>query len=186
MSSPQVIDSASRTRQLAQFFKQRTAEKHDNAQKSAQERADEVYKGKDAGYDVTSLQAQMGRPLSRDVIIARLRKMNAQLVFEQSINYPTQGGVYIIDPTANRDDLSERNRGRRFLVGFEWGISTEFSVTTPHKDEHGTPSSATIRKGWRAVLASLIKSRAITIEQAEKGFQISRGRESEKWWNTLQ
>ena len=186
MSSSQVIDTEKRTRSLTRFFHDLKQEKQTNAVNSAQARADEVYKGTDAGFDVTNLGQQMGRPLSRSVITAKLKSLNPSIIIEQSRNYPDRAGVYLRDGVSNMEDLNYLCRGRKFIVGMEWGVSTEFSVTTPRLDAYGTPESASIRKGWRSVLAHLIKARAITVEQAEKAFQVSKGRQSEKWWNQLQ
>jgi hypothetical protein len=132
------------------------------------------------------MAAQLGRPLTRQVLIERLSKMNPNLVFEQSKNYPHIGAVYVLDPTANLDDPDERCRGRRHIVGMEWtGISPEFTTRKVELDEWGNPQMKGQIRGWRTILARLIHERLITVPDAERVFSISRGRASQRWYEEI-
>jgi hypothetical protein len=134
----------------------------------------------DASFDVTDQAQQMGRPLSRSELERKLLLCNKNFIFETSIQDPTKAGVYVITPT-----------GKRFLCGFINGISPEFSVIVPEEktipDPDGSPDWQKVRgmkseiRGWRTVLAMLIKSRAITQAQAETHFETHKGRQSQNW-----
>jgi hypothetical protein len=134
----------------------------------------------DASFDVTSQEQQMGRPLSRAELEKRLLLCNKNFVFETSLMDPSKAGVYLLTPT-----------GKQFLCGYMNGISPEFSVIVPEEkeipDPDGTPDWQKVKgmrtevRGWRTVLAMLIKNRAITVAQVEKHFETHLGRQSQNW-----
>ena len=133
---------------------------------AAQKSRDEETLTSDAGRDRTNLEAQIGRPMQRKEIVRRLQKLRSSLYYEQSKALASRGGLYV--------------KGT-FLVGMEHGISPEFSVMEPTEQGHGRVSM----RGWRSILAALIRIRYITIEDAEREFAITRGHASERWWTLV-
>ena len=186
MSSPQAIDGSKLATQAAQILLEVDREKHRKATADALSKQHEAVAGTDGGFLTTDASAQLGRPLTRKVLIERLSKMNPNLVFEQSKNYPHIGAVYVIDPTANLTDPDERCRGRRHIVGMEWtGLSPEFTTRQVGKDQFGNPRMVGQIRGWRTVLSRLIHERLIGVAEAERVFSISRGRASQRWYEEI-
>ena len=185
MSSAQVLDSDKMASQLETFFRDADRDKHRKAADAAIAKQHEAVAGRDGDILTTDATAQLGRPLTRQQVIQRLSKLNGNLVFEQSRNFPHMGAVYILDPTANLTDLDERCRGRRHIVGMEWGISPEFTTRKVEYDQFGKPQMKGQVRGWRTILARLIKERLITIPDAERVFSIARGRDSQRWFEEI-
>ena len=186
MSSPQVIDSAKVENDLHQRTRAAEHEKQRKAADEAVAKQREAVSGKDGKFLTTDASAQLGRPLTRKVLIERLSKLNGNLIFEQSKNFPHIGAVYVIDPTANLTDPDERCRGRRHIVGMEWtGMSPEFTTRKIEKDQWGVLQMKGQVRGWRTVLSRLIHERLITVSDAERVFSISKGRESQRWYEEL-
>jgi hypothetical protein len=186
MSSPQAIDGSKLVAQIDHLLLEADREKHRKAAAEAQSKQHEAVAGTDAGFLTTDAAAQLGRPLTRSVLIERLSKMNPNLVFEQSKNYPHIGAIYVLDPTANLDDPDERCRGRRHIVGMEWtGISPEFTTRKVELDEWGNPQMKGQIRGWRTVLVRLIHEKLIGAAAAERVFSISRGRASQRWYEEI-
>lgn len=127
----------------------------------------------DAGRDTTDKEAQRGIELESSRIIGRLRKLNPNLWFEQSNADATKMGIYYLDPLAEG--------GRRFLCGFETGISPEFSVRLV--DENGNFKSE--KRGWRTVLSKLIRKGFISEVGAFALFGPP-SRDSEFWYRQTQ
>jgi hypothetical protein len=141
----------------------------------------------DGDLDTTSLERQLGQPLSSAQIIQRLERCNPDLHFEPSFSDHTKMGIYLIE---NRPDpVTGKPPWKRFICGFERGFSPEFSVRhfkterVPDPDFRGnwqeikTFDSET--RGWRTVLARLIRSGLITEPQVVKYFPL--GRDSKNW-----
>jgi hypothetical protein len=186
MSSAQVIDSAKMESQLERFFRDADKEKHKKALDSALAKQREAVSGMDGDYLTTDSSAQLGRPLTRKVLIERLSKLNPNLVFEQSRANPAIGAVYFRDGISNMEDLDHGCRGRRHIVGMEWtGISPEFTTRKVEADKWGKPQMKGQIRGWRTVLARLIKERLITVPDAERVFSIARGRDSQRWFEEI-
>lgn len=109
--------------------------------------------------------------------------MNPNLWYEQSINYPSQGGIYIKD--------FQSPYGKRMVAGFPHDFVNEFAVrfTKPSLQ----PSGATNAQwqsfqevdnqipGWRQVLLKLIIDGLIAPSDAEREFKITQGRSSRIW-----
>ena len=171
---------------LEQYFLDSEREKHHNAAEGALAKQRAAVEGMDGDFLTTDASAQLGRPLERKTIIKRLSKMNPNLIFEQSRNFPHIGAVYLIDPTANLTDIDEKCRGRRHIVGMEWtGLSPEFTTRKIEYNQFGKPQMKGQVRGWRTILARLIKERLITVSDAERVFSISRGRESRRWFEEI-
>lgn len=137
----------------------------------------------DGSHDVTSREAQKGRMLTRSVLVHRIKKLNPNVWYEQSIRFPAQGGLYV-------DDL-RAPYGKRMVCSFPHDVVNEFAlrITVPEViPSIGSQAQwMAIRKvdqqepGWRSVLLKLIKEGLITPSGAEKEFKISQGRSSQKW-----
>lgn len=186
MSSSQCIDSAKLTAQAERILLDADREKQHKAAESALAKQREAVAGHDGDFLTTDASAQLGRPLTRKVLIERLSKMNPNLIFEQSKNFPHIGAVYVLDPTANLTDADERCRGRRHIVGMEWtGLSPEFTTRKIELDQWGNPQMKGQIRGWRTVLSRLIHERLIGVSEAERVFSISRGRASQRWFEEI-
>jgi hypothetical protein len=186
MSSPQAIDGIKLKEQAEQILIEADREKHRNAADSALAKHRATVEGKDGCFLTTDASAQLGRPLARKVLIERLSRMNPNLVFEQSKNFPSIGAVYVLDPTANLNDPDERCRGRRHIVGMEWtGLSPEFTIRKIGNDECGKLKMIGQVRGWRTILSRLIHERMIGVAEAERVFSIAKGRESQRWYEEI-
>lgn len=186
MSSPQAIDSTKMQAQLERFFADARTEKHRKAADGAIAKQHAAVSGMDGDYLTTDATAQLGRPLTRMTLIARLRLLNPNLIFEQSRANPAIGAVYFRDGVSNMEDLDHACRGRRHIVGMEWiGLSPEFTTRKIENDEFGKPQMKGQVRGWRTVLARLIKERLISIPDCERVFSIARGRESQRWFEEI-
>jgi hypothetical protein len=186
MSSSQVITSDKLQAQSEKVLREADREKHHNAAEDALRKQREAVAGRDGDFLTTDASAQLGRPLTRKMLIERLSKLNPNLVFEQSRNYPDIGAVYVLDPTANLTDPDERCRGRRHIVGMEWtGLSPEFTTRRIGMDQWGKPQMKGQIRGWRTVLVRLIKERLIAVAETERVFSIARGRESKRWFEEI-
>lgn len=115
----------------------------------------------DAGRPTTSKEAQEGIPLTSGQVLKRLLKCvnpGYQLHMEVALADSSKVGIYMLDPLAEG--------GRRFLMGMEAGSMPEFSV---RKTDAEGNFSGEIR-GWRTVLAKLIRGRIISKTSADALF----------------
>ena len=122
----------------------------------------------DAGRDTTDKAQQRGIPLEGWRIASRLKRLNPSLYFELSLAMPSRMGIYYVDPLA----------GRRYIVGMEADSNPEFE--TKVLDETG--ECKTTLRGWRTVLAKLIRARFISEAGASRLFGPP-SRDSENWAN---
>ena len=186
MSSPQVLDSAKIDTHREKAIDALQHETHRKAAEDALAKQRAVVEGMDGDYLTTDASAQLGRPLTRQQLISRLTKLNPNLIFEQSRNFPHIGAVYVSDPTANLTDSDPRCRGRRHIVGMEWtGLSPEFTTRKLSIDQWGKPQMTGQVRGWRTVLSRLIHEKLIGIAETERVFSIARGRESQRWFEEI-
>lgn len=184
MSSPQVIDTEKIDAQVEVAIRQAEVAKQSAAFGDATSKRLSAVEGMDGQFSTVNLIAQLGRPLSRQQIIDRLTRLNPNLRFFQSISNPDIGAVYVHDGVSNMDNFMYS--GLRHIVGMEWtGLSPEFTVRRVRDDKWGVKQMVGQIRGWRTVLARLIKSRLITVEDAEREFAITRGRESQRWYEVL-
>jgi hypothetical protein len=134
----------------------------------------------DGGISTANALAQLGRPMSSADVIARLKRMNPNLHFEVAIMDRTKMGVYVLT-----------GEGKRFICGMEHGYMPEFSYQhtsprrTPDPDNPGNWLTVQVisgeTRGWRTVLARLLRERLITLPQIERYFNPAYGRSSERW-----
>lgn len=131
----------------------------------------------DGGIPTTSAEAQLGRPLFAAQVCERLRRCNSNFYFEVSKHDSTKMGIYILEPA-----------GKRHICGMEAGIMPEFSVRHTRYEE--VPLDGEIKKiltfadetrGWRTVLARLLRARLITEAQVQQHFAPTKGRDSKNW-----
>ncbi len=172
--SPAQIRAGDRRRQQRQEYEDRLKDER---------RRNEVLLAPDGNVDVRNAEAQKGRRLSRHDFVRKLQRMNPNLWYEQSNNYPDQGGVYINDPLSPY--------GKRLVAGFPHDFINEFAVRFVKPALQ--PSGATNAHwqsfqevdnqvpGWRQVLLKLIIDGLIAPSDAEREFKISQGRSSKKW-----
>lgn len=136
----------------------------------------------DGGVDVQNMEAQKGRWVTREELVRRIRKMNPNLFYEQSIYAPEQGAMYMHDWLLGQ---------KRMVVNFPHDVVFEFSVpiTKPalqpvnatDAEWHVIQQVDQYRPGWRRVLVKLIHQGLITPSDAEREFKVSQGRSSQKW-----
>ncbi len=141
----------------------------------------------DGGADVTNPEVQKGRVLTRGQLVHRIRKLNPNLWYEQSRRFPKQGGLYIEDP--------ETPYRKRMVAAFSHDRVNEFSRPLTVPDVIPAPGWVPVwqkvkridnkEPGWRTVLLNLIKEGLISTSGAEKEFQISQGRSSQKWQQAI-
>jgi len=158
----------------------------------------------DAGRDVTSVEAQMGRPLTAAAIKSKLKRICNRLYFEESKSDPSKIGVYLQDPTGK---IYVNPQGEVLnlihICGMESGISPEFSVLHKGKKRVANPALMELlgnkkptrdipqwievdtvigeTRGWRTVLLRLMHHGLITEHDVNKHFGWTPTHQSEKW-----
>lgn len=155
-----VIDSERQNLHRRQRDFERSVERSRALHGQAEERAMAAVSD-DGDIPTSTLEAQIGKPLHSSEIIKRLRSLNANLTFEVALADSRFMGVYF--------------KGKH-QFGMESGYSPEFSVL--HRDDEGHFYKET--RGWRTILARLIRTRLITEPQANKVFGAP-SRSSQKW-----
>ena len=173
--------------------------RHESRQKAldAEIRSNTITVESDAGRDVTNLLAQMGRPLTCQQVMDRLKLCNSNLVFEVSNADRTKMGVYVMRDVHLPTGGFEKKKV--FLFGMENGFMPEFSVL--HKAEAHLPNPALIgskektrevdwlkvntfaseTRGWRTVLVRLLHQKLVTRYEIQKFFGWSPSKDSAKW-----
>lgn len=173
--------------------------RHESRRKALESeiRSNTITVDSDAGRDVTNLLAQMGRPLSCQQVMDRLRLANPNLLFELSRADATKMGVYVMRDV--RQSTGSIERKKVFLFGMESGFMPEFSVL--HKAKAHLPNPellgskektrevdwlsvdtfASETRGWRTVLVRLLHQKLITEYEIERFFGWSPSIESKKW-----
>ena len=174
-----------------QFRQQRIAELE------AEIRSNTITVEDDNGRDRSNLLAQLGRPLTSQELMRRLKLCNPKLIFEQAIRQPRYGGIYV--------EVTERNASggwetrKVHVCGFEWGMMPEFSVV--HKTKTSLPDPELLgstkptrevkwkevetfadeTRGWRTVLIRLLKARLVNRIDVEQYFGWTPSHESDQW-----
>ena len=180
------ILSAGRKRAAERIEKTRARQKQEFLD---EKRKREAFVAPDGGADRTNVCAQLGRPLRRQEVIRRLRLLNSRFMYEQSRNYPQQGGIYVNDPRL--DPVTLREIGKRFVCGIPHNIVSEFDLQQmedaklPDPDVplhwQKVPDLKQHIPGWRSILLRLAGEGWITLADIEKFFKISEGRSSQRW-----
>lgn len=139
----------------------------------------------DGGVPTTSFEAQLARILTTAEVKAKLLACNPNFYFEVSKADPEKTGIYILE---NKDGVTSK----RFICGMETHVQPEFSIRQDTMQRVPDPKNPgewldvpvlTVEKfrGWRTVLARLLRERLITESQIEAHFKVSRGRSSANW-----
>lgn len=148
----------------------------------------------DNGTDVTNAIAQMGRPLTSEHVIAKLKLCNSHLRFERSNNFPSLIGIYLLD-AAGRHKIDGDSVSH--IMGMESGTMPEFTVIhetikdIPDVDHPDGPwkevkTYAGQTRGWRTILVRLLHAGLITQFDVDKHFGWSPSRDSQKWHDQTQ
>lgn len=184
--------------EAAQLRWARIAKQEKTAERRAQLLAEEIESNQitvapDNGVDITNALAQMGRPLTSDAVIAKLKQCNPALRFERSNNFPDLIGIYILDESGRHTINGEKVK---HLMGMEARTMPEFTVvheTTkdiPDPDNKGqwkeVKTYAGQTRGWRTVLVRLLHARLINQGDVDKHFGWTPSRDSERWYNQTQ
>ena len=128
----------------------------------------EEAKAPDNGRDRTVAQ---GRFIGGDEFIRKLRILAPGLVCERSINAPERFGIYKINHSADR--------GMEYLgVSGEYDPMPEFDVIGFRDEEKLQPYI--LRRGWRTILARLIRLKAVGSGRVERVFGLP-SVDSERW-----
>jgi hypothetical protein len=153
----------------------------------------------DAGRDTSNLLAQMGRPLASIEVQRRLKLVCPNLIFERSIKYPDQTGIYIDKDVRNAAGCWEKKK--IFLCGMESGVMPEMSVRHKAKKQVANPevfgkdaptreidwlnvdTFAAETRGWRTVLVRLMHLEMLTRADVEKHFGWTPSVDSRKWYD---
>lgn len=135
---------------------------------------------RDGDIVTTNLEQQIGQPLSSPEFIRRLQAMNQDFVVDPTLTDPTKMGIYVVRPQ-KQDDGSLRTE-KVFICGLTRGFMPERSVRhmkrerMPNPDPHNKGTFIDVdvftkeTRGWRTVLAKLLRFRLITEAQIAKHF----------------
>ncbi len=135
--------------------------------------------GPDDDRPTTDMQAQVGRMMHGEEVRSKLLRLNQFLRFFPGNADPTRVGIYIIDSSANKEDPDPKYRGLRYVCGMEKDFCPEFSVRVTREEkfwndekdcEDTRPVFAGEVRGWRTVLARLIRQRLISYPAAVAEF----------------
>jgi hypothetical protein len=135
----------------------------------------------DGGVSTSSVE-QWGRPLHCSQVMQVLRRVNPALHFEES-SWGIMGIYHLRN--VNGEQV------KRFICGMERGMMPEFSirhritekVPDPTVPGHwlDVPKFEKETRGWRTVLARLLRVGLISLPAIERAFAPSRGRSSQTW-----
>lgn len=138
--------------------------------------------------DVTKPDAQAGRRLHRSEIMQRLMRLNPDLRYAQSKNYPETGAIYHI----RAPYLLEWNADvpGYHVVGIPHVMVNEFDVRKTKQEavpDWDYPHWNHIQRvdgrerGWRSILLVLLEKGLISPSGIDREFQITKGRSSRTW-----
>ena len=155
------------------WLEKAAAEAKEEANKEFQRQAVATQKDRDAetlkadcGRERTDIQAQIGRAMQQKDIEKRLRKLIPGVRFERSVANPAATGIYV---------------GTSYITAFSTGVSPEFSLMEKTEKGHGRE----LIRGWRTMLANLIRKGYIGRTAAEEAFSTLAGADSERWAKSM-
>lgn len=145
----------------------------------------------DNGADVTDAVAQMGRPMTSEAVIAKLKQCNSHLRFERSNNYPDMIGIYLLDPAGRHSINGEKVT---HVMGMESSTMPEFTIIrkmkkrVPDNDGQWKEIETYVgqTRGWRTILVRLLHAGFINRYDVEKHFGWTPSRQSANWYNRTQ
>ena len=151
----------------------------------------------DAGRDVTNLLACMGRLMSSQQVMDRLKLSNPNLVFERSNADQTKMGIYVMRDIRNATGGIERRKV--FICGMEASYMPEFNIVHAAQKKLPNPelmgNTEPVRevswisvdtyggetRGWRTVLVRLLHQKLITEYEIRRYFGWTPTHESRNW-----
>lgn len=146
--------------------------------------------GMDAGMDMTNPEARWGRRMHVSDVVAMLKTMNPKLVFEVSQHLSTLMGIYIPEWELDPATLGW-SYNKRYIMCMENGVMPEFTIVYADQIELPNDDGTTkrikqytaMKRGWRAVLVTLLWEKLITEAQIAQYFRVGRGegQESRIW-----
>jgi len=164
-------------------------------------RSAEISVSGDNGVNTSEWEARVGRAMSSDTVIAKLRQCNPKLYFERSRGFPNLYGIYIMDQPEGRVYVNPEGQVLRLthICGMEAGIMPEFTVVHRTEKKVANPelfgNKVPIReidwktvdtysdqtRGWRTILVRLLHGGFITRADVEKHFGWIPSMASQKW-----
>jgi len=154
--------------------------------------------GQDNGTDVTNLIAQIGRPMTSQQVIGKLKKCNERLHFVPAPAFPDKIGIYLLRPGFMHGGSLETNYihicGMSHPILPEFSVRHSIKVKKPSKDifssskSGGTPDWVEVptivdeTRGWRTVLVRLLHAGLINRLDVETHFGWTPSRDSENWY----
>lgn len=135
----------------------------------------------DGGICTTSLEQQLGTPLSTAEVLRRIRLMNPDLIYEVSIRFPDRIGIYVIEKRPHMLALCP-TVDKRMVVAMQLGMMPERSVRhvklarVPEEEGAGwryVEEFAGETRGWRTVLWRLLDEGLIKPYQIDKYFPVN-------------
>jgi len=179
--SPEVVKTVDKIKESQHASKERVVQ-------DRKER--ESYIAPDGDVDIIrdKSAAQRGRVLQTTEIVRRLKRINPALIYEVSKNFPDIGAFYIIENRPN--PLTNVSPWKRHICGIPNGEVWEFHrplvIEEVIPEPEGLGQTKTVKvegqvPGWRQILLALIVDGAIKPADAEKYFNVSQGRSSERW-----
>jgi hypothetical protein len=196
-----VLDSSAQERWRGEGKRESSAELRQRA--LAQEIASNtVSVNIEDGYDCSSLQQRLGRPLLTEEVKRRLLLCNPNLVCERCINFPAMTGIYL-----DKDERTPAGTWTKRKVFLFTMASTEImpemevahvtmkkvpnpdfvNATGGQKVDRDTvkwievPTVYDLTRGWRTVLLRLLKARLITEADVENHFGWVPSKDSKNW-----
>jgi hypothetical protein len=118
-----------------------------------------------------NVEKQTGRGMWSNILVAKIRSLNSNLFVEDCVAIPECSGFY------------KMVFGEKKFTGasFKRGFVPEFSIFAP--DNAGQMTSAGITYGWRMVLARLVISGDLTMNQVTKYFgEVAHSDDRGKHW----
>ena len=148
--------------------------------KAAEENQAMTDKFRIAGQEELEDQERSAGPrMEPSEFIRRVKKENSQIIVRDGgVPGAVQLKVYV-EPHLREE--GNENEPFKYVAGFQWEPLPEFAHIIT--DSRGLPKKE--YRGWRSVLISLIKSRALTYQQAVTQFGEPRGQRAERWFSEL-
>lgn len=142
------------------------------------------------GFDPTNAEHQMGRPLHWKEFVSRLKKLNPNLMFEDSPSQPDRT-VALLYPLQVKNDTGSMEVKKQFLCAFDKTMLTEYTVLHPvyewawdaeKRDFVKVLKTTRFARGWREVLVKLLTAHLATRPDIDVLFPLNTIRKS---WHEL-
>lgn len=119
---------------------------------------------------VTDFDAQRGNALSADQFMARLRRVNKDIVLRP---HPHQPGIGLLYLVVGDQEIYLFPCESDWMP--EWSVLAEDEARKPVHEVHGhwqkiAVPGREIKRGWRTVLLRLVQSRIVSLDAVEREF----------------